>query len=311
MDSRFPGECVKKQFFLLRPNKISTVDVNIPANPFPGCCNDFVIKVLADGGNNTTQNDTNTVIYWFDETVDSASMKLQQWQSGVWVDVAIISDDTYGKYGAYGYYTNREGEKFISLEISWKKVYNAIGTGSYKVVTNYHSQIDGDQTIESYEYCLRQYSPQLADGTVRLEYTLSGQTGDIADDTKIKDYGTLKVYNTLRVNGYFGYPKSTYKEETVEYTNGNNQFVEDMQEPIFKLKLKLLPFFIHEIIRTDFMMADTLAVTDYNARNNGRFVSKLLRKDSGYEPNWYELGGNLASVELQFKPQFNRFRKFR
>ena len=311
MASIFPGECIKKQFFLLRPSKISTVDVNIPVNPFPGCCNDFVIKVLADGGNNTTQNDTNTVIYWFDETVDSASMKLQQWQSGVWVDVATISDDTYGKYGAYGYYTNREGEKFISLEISWKKVYNTIGTGSYKIITSYHSQLGGDQTIESYEYCLRQYSPQLADGTVRLEYTLSGQTGDIADDTKIKDYGTLKVYNTLRVNGYFGYPKASYKEETVEYNNGQNLFVEDMQDPIFKLKLKLLPFFIHEIIRTDFMMADLMAVTDYNARNNGRFVSKLLRKDSGYEPNWYELGGNLASVELQFKPQFNRFRKFR
>lgn len=310
MASRLEGECVKKQFFILKTSK-PVVDLDIPVNPLPGCCSDFVIKVLADGGNNTAQNDVNTVIYWFDPIVDTATMKLQKWVNNQWTDIANITNDTYGKFGPYGYYTNREGEKFISIEISWKKVYSLQGEGSYKVITNYHSPLDGDQEIESYEYCLQQYTAQRADGTVRLEYTLSGQMGDISDDTRIKDYGSLKVYNILRVKGFFGYPKASYKEEKIEYTNNRYEYVEDEQTPVYKLKLSLLPFFIHEIIRTDFMMADVMAITDYNARNNGRFISKLVRKDSGYEPNWYELGSNLASVELQFTPQINRFRKFR
>lgn len=310
MASRIEGECVKKTFFILKPSK-PVVNLDIPVNPLPGCCNDYVIKALADGGNNTAQNDTNTIIYWFDPIIDTATMKLQKWVNGAWVDMPAITASNYGKYGEYGYYTNREGEKFISLEISWKNVYNLQGTGSYKVVTSYHSPIDGDQEIESYEYCLQRYTAFNAEGTVRLEYTLSGQTGDIADDTKIKDYGTLKVYNTLRVKGFFGYPKASYKEEKTEYNNGQWKYVEDEQTPVYSLKLLLLPFFIHEIIRTDFMMADIKAITDYNARNNGRFISKRVHKDSGYEPNWYKLGSNLATVDLQFTPEFNRFRKFR
>ena len=59
------------------------------------------------------------------------------------------------------------------------------------------------------------------------------------------------------------------------------------------------------------MMADTLCVTDYNSQNNGTYIKKYLRKDSGYEPEYYELQSNFSSVELTFRPQFNRHRKLR
>ncbi len=310
MASVIEGECVKIKAVLIRKSKPST-PIDIVANPFPGCCNDFVIKPLADGTGRDIQNDVNTIVYWFDPIVDTCTMILQQWDGSQWVDMPAITATNYGKFDSYGFYTNRYGQKFIRFELQWSKVILAIGEGSYRVMTTYHSALQGDATIESYEYCLRTYTPTRADGTVRLDYWIGGQLGDISDDEEIKDYGTLSIYNTLRVNGFFGYPKSSYKEEMIEYETGQFKYAEDEQTPTFDLKLKLLPFFMHEIIRTDFMMSDTKAITDYNSRNNGIFVKKLVTKDSGYEPQWYKLGGNLASVELQFKQEFNRLRKLR
>lgn len=310
MVSALEGECIKIKAFLVRKSK-PVLPVDVVPNPFPGCCNDFVIKVLADGTGFDSQNDVNTVVYWFDPIVDACTMTLQQWNGSQWVNMPAITATNYGKFDSYGFYTNRSREKFIRFEIQWSKVLLAIGEGSYKVLTTYHSALQGDSTIESYEYCLKTYSPRNAEGTVRLDYWMSGQLGDVADDQEIKDYGTLIIYNTLRLPGYFGYPKSTYKKENIEYETGQRVYVEDEQTPVFKLKLKLIPEFILVILRTDFMQADNLAISDYNSRNNARYIKKLVIPDSGFEPNYYELGGNLASVDLTFTQEFNRLRKLR
>lgn len=140
---------------------------------------------------------------------------------------------------------------------------------------------------------------------------LNGVTGDIEDDTKIKDFGTINWYNSLRVKGFFGYPNSDYKDDEIQYNSGQFKNVEDEQNPEFMMKLYLLPFFIHEIIKTDFMQADRYCVTDYNSKNNAVWIQKFVRKKSGYKPKWYPLQSNLASVELQFTPESNRFRKLR
>lgn len=306
------GEAIKETFYLIPKNPVSTVSgPTIPTNPFPGCCNDYTIKVLADASGLALNNDQSTVIWWFDPIVTAATLLLKKWVNGAWATQATISDNTYGTYSSYGTYVNTYGEKFISLKISWAAVLAAFGTGSYKVVCSFTATFFGASTLDSNEFCLNTYSALVADGTVRLEYWLSGTTGDITDDTKIKDFGTQNIYNSLRLRGYFGYPKSTYKEENVQYNDGARVFVEDEQEPVYKMELQMLPFFIHEILRTDFMMADTLAITDYNSKNNGSYVQKYVRKNSGYEPKWNEIQSNFASVELSFIQQINRLRKFR
>lgn len=305
------GERSLRKMLSLPTAVSSTGSTNVPVNPFPGCCSDFVLNVLADDSGIDSQNDVNTVIWWFDKIATSATLTLKKWINGEWESQGVISNNNYGAYGALGYYQNDSGQKFISLEIKWALVLAALGTGSYKVTCDAVIPILGNTSEDSYEFCLQQYAPELADGTVLLEYWLSGAIGDRTNDTLVKDFGTLSVYNSLRLNGFFGYPKGSYKSEDVEYNNGQRLYVEDEQTPTYKLKLKLIAFFIHEILRTDFMMADTLAITDYNSKNNGAYIQKFVRKDSSYEPSWYELQSNLASVELQFKQAFNRLRKFR
>jgi len=35
-----------------------------------------------------------------------------------------------------------------------------------------------------------------------------------------------------------------------------------------------------------------MAVTDYNSLNNAVYVKKYVRKNSGYDPKWYDLTNN-------------------
>ncbi len=310
----YQEECITQKVLLIPASPVpQTATPNVPVNPLPGCCNDFVIQVLADATGIALQNDVTGFLYWFDPIVTGATMDLYKYVNGVWTLTVtnITSGTTYGTIKAFGTFVNDEGQNFVGVQLDWQNVLFIWGTGSYKMKVNYTVPVFGNQNFYSHEYCLQTYSPVLADGTVRLEYWLNGVTGDIEDDTKFKDFGNIDWYNSLRVKGYFGYPKSSYKSDDIEYNSGQRVFVEDSQEPVYTLKLNLLPNFLHEIIRTDFMMADTMAVTDYNSKNNATYIQKYVRKNSGYEPKWYPLQSNLASVEIQLLQAFNNFRKLR
>lgn len=305
-------ECITKIVSLIPANPVPRIDeITIPDNPNPGCCNDYVLTVLADDSGEPLQNDVSGVLWWFDSIVTGATLALKKWDGAAWNVVDTLSNNTCGVAYAFGFFTNIFGQNFIGYQIYWANVLDSYGTGSYRVTCTYTIPTTGDLEVNGYEYCLREYSAFNAEGTVRLEYWLNGQTGDIEDDTKVKDFGTINWYNSIRVRGFFGYPKTGYKSEDIEYNTGQSVYVEDALEEEFIMKLYLLPFFLHQLIKIDFMMADRLAVTDYNSRNNAIFIQKYVRKNSGYEPKWYHLISNLASVEVRFKPEFNRYRKLR
>lgn len=310
------GERTIRKFTSIPATGTSRTAPSLPAPGLQGCCSDYIQQVLADNTGVPAQNDINTVLWYFGATVSNAVLYLQKLVNNTWVTVknySQLATGAYGTYNAFGYYTNKEGQRFISLVIDWSTVINDanLGSGAYKITVSYIDLVLGNGTIDSINFVLNKYSPLRANGWIRLEYWLSGVTEDITDDTLIKDYGTLNVYNSIRVQGYFGFPKTTYKTDTIEYDNGMEVWVEDRKEMQYVCQIKLTPEWIHEIIRVDFMMADQRAITDYNAGNSSRYVTKYIMKDSEYSPNYYPLLTNLSSVELKFKPQNNRSRKFR
>jgi len=303
--------CIIKSQMIGGPSTVVTNNSLLP-NPNPGCCDDPIFDVLADASDNAIQNDVTTAVWWFNSTTTAATITLYKEVAGIWVSQGPITDNTYGTYKAFGYFVNQEGQSFIKLETSWAAILDALGAGKYKFACAYVDSILGNDTSPKvYQYCLKEYSPTLAEGTVRLEYWLQGVTEDILDDTLVKDFGTEVIYNSIRVEGYFGYQKSLYESTYIEYNNGTSKFVEDKRMPSFELELKMVHEFIHAILRTDFMMADQLAVTDYNSRNNASYVTKFVIKDSEYSPGYFQLQSNSAPVSLKFKPQSNRSRKFR
>ena len=306
------GEVTSNQVYSILSNPvIASLTPSIPANPFPGCCNDFVIKVLADSTGNVLSNDISGFYELFDPVVTGVSMALQQYNGSSWVTKATLTDNTYGICYPFGGFQNSAGQNLVGYQINWANVISAIGTGSFRIQMTITVPVIGNQTLTSNEYCLQTYSPLLADGTVRLEWWNSGQIGDSVNDTNVRDFGSQSLYNSLRVRGYFGYPSSDYKTDETQLNNGQILFVEDEQTPIFSMELVMLPAFMHDILRTDFMQADSMCVTDYNKLNPINYAQKFLRKDSGYKPKWNILQSELASVELTFRQQNNRFRKFR
>jgi len=300
-------------FKLIKENPIPEVPtLDLPANTLFSCCSDFSLKVLATTDTNDEyKNDRSSFIYWFDPVVSAAVLVLQRYQNGDYEQVALLNDATYGTAYLYGFFTNVDGDKFVGYQLDWKEVLIAFGEGSYRVVCKITLSYGGTGEKASNEFCLKTYSPILADVTVRLEYYLNGITADIDFDYKRKNFGELNWFNQLRLPGFFGYPSSEYETTTIMYNDGQQPFVEDNMVEEYNLMLKPLPYFVHNILKTDFMMADSAFVTDYNSRNNSTFVKKQVIKKSGYAPKWSMLRAMLAPIELKFNPYFNNNKKFR
>ena len=303
-----------RQFLGIPAGPAVVSPLNLPVNPSPGCCNSCTLKVLADQTGNPTQNDISTVIWWFNLTTTAANIMIMKYVNGAWVQqgsTLTTSNTTYGQFNQFAYYTNEENQNFISLQVNWAAIQSAFGNGSYKFTCNYTDPILGNGATDSYEFCLFLYSPQMAEGTVRLEYTLTGTSADINNRTLIKDYGTLQILNHIRVEGVFGYPDSPYKSEYNEDIFGHKNWIEDYMDEQLQLTLVMVPWWIHKIIRVDFMMAESLAISDYNSMNNDNYISVGVIKDSGYKPDHYILQNINSPVDLKFKPADNRSRRYK
>lgn len=307
------GESITEIFYLIAENPIpSQVSLDLPVKDLNDCCSDFSLKALADTATaDPFKNDIAGFIWWFNDVVSSATLTLLKHNGSTYVSSATLNNSTYGTFYSYGFFVNDEGEKFIAYKLEWKKVLTLLGEGSYKVKVDATLSIGGTATLESPEYCLKQYTPYRADKTMKIEYYLNGIKGISGEDKNRKDFGSLNWYNSVRIPGYFGYPNSEYEEDRVQYNNGQRLYVEDEQEPEFVMVIRPIPYFLHEILRTDVMQADTILVTDYNSKNAGKFIQKQVFKSSGYPPKWKPLQSKLAPIELKFKQEFNNLKNFR
>lgn len=311
----FDGECITQDFYLVPENPIpATTTLDIPASATRDCCGDFSLKVLADTtSGDQFKNDVSGFLWWFNSIVSDAVLKLYKFDDSVnnFVFLIDLDDNTYGTFYDYGFFINDEDEKFIGYQLEWKTVLTTHGPGGYKVVCEPTLGIGGSGTLESPMYCLKQFTPERADKTVKIEYNLNHITGIASDDKKFKDFGELNWYNSLRLSGYFGFPNSKYTKEFIEYNNGQSVEVEDEQEPEYLLKLFPQPQFVHDIMRIDVMQGDTVLITDYNSKNPINYVQKSVIGNSDYAPDWKKLQSKLATVEVKFKQAYNNLKKLR
>lgn len=307
------GEAITQDFYLVSENPIpTTVDLDLPATKIRDCCSAFTLKVLADTSSpDEFKNDVSGFLWWFNSFISGAVLKLYKFDESVndYVFLVNLNNDTYGTFYDYGFFVNDSQETFIGYQLKWKAVLTLHGAGGYKVRCEPTITIGGTGVLESNPYCLKQYTPDLANGTVRIEYNLSHINGLSANDEKIADYGTLNWYNSLRLGGFFGFPTSTYSTDFIQYSNGERVWVKDEQEPEYILKLRPQPSFVHDIMRTDVLQGDTILITDYNNRNAGKFVQKAVIKSGDYAPDWKRLQTKLATVEVKFRQTFNNLKK--
>lgn len=308
------GTAIFGVFDLIRENPIKeNYLLDLPKASTSDCCSLFQLLALANTSNaDPLQNDVSGFLFAYNNAVTGAVLTLQRYDSASnsYVNVATLNDATYGTNYTFGFFTNQFSENLIGYQLKWRNVLTTLGAGTYRVQSTYNTII-GNATEYSLEYCLQNYSADLADGTIRFEHNNNGVNGDAFIDTKLNDYGTLNWYNSYRLSGYFGYPESTYTNEFIKYQSGQSVWVKNEQTPLYSCELFQLPSVIHNILRTQVMQADRIIVTDYNTNNADVYASKEVIHDGNYSPEWAILQSKLAPVKLKFIQGFNNLRKKR
>lgn len=310
------GTAITDVFYLINPAFTTTPTLDLPRSTKRECCSNLSFKAFGDiNSDDEFKNDIKAFMWYFDDVVNVATLTLTKFSqsTGEYEDIAALDGSLdLGNFFEYGFFVNGFGNKFIRQELEWKKVLYQFGSGSYIVRVDAESGIGDTAQIFSDEYCLKQYTPSLANGTIRIDYLLNGIMGDSLSDINRRDFGSNQFfYDSLRWNGYFTYVKSTFENEYTRYNSGARKWIKDEQEPEFKLLIKQAPWAIHEVMRTDILQADEILITDYNMNNFNTWIKKSVQKTSEYPPRFYQNQSKLASVELTFRQAINNLQKLR
>lgn len=293
------GQRVKKVFTLAKTQVTVT---------FPGFCENgkfdchFMLPAYANGSTDDLQNDKFALLILAQDWTTAVEFILQKNELNVWVDKATITNNTYGEYRAQGYYTKKP--KYSSVTLYWKNVLAAFGIGEYRIQVTQTTPL-GDEVSFSKPVCLREYTCT-PDNTIRLEWWNNKGIGDIENDREILDYTGTNFYYQIRIPySFFGYPKSEYTEDEIQYENGQFDDVVSVQSETYILKIGSSPAWLHNVIKTLAFQSGTLQITDYSNNNPHVIIRKRVKRTSGFEPR-YTPGSRCAPVTAELKPTYNR-----
>lgn len=291
------GQAIKKNFYILQVpgTNFENMDL-IPKKK--ECC--FTLPALAETVfTSKYKNDKHSVIWFFGELFSNAKIYLQKKINGIYVDYEL-TDDSYGTFKPFGFYTNKFNEKAIGYQIDWALILAAKGQGVYRFKCTGTPSIGDAVLYYSFEFDLRIYNDHRANRTVRVEWYRKGILGSKTNDSKIDDFGNLNYYNALRLpKSIFGFETSTFERNFVKYPNGSKIWLQDEQVEEFTLRIIQVPEPVHRFLRVDMMQSGRVIVTDYNSSNPTKHIEREVIPNSDYTPGWKE-GVMTATVELKF-----------
>jgi hypothetical protein len=157
------GQAIKETIYVLR----TTPDAPTQLQPSLDTKCVFELPALAEYVPTDDHfNDQHSVIWFFDELFSDVKIFLQKKIGGAWSDVTELTDDTYGTFYAYGFFTNKFGDQAIGYLIKWTNVLNEEGPGSYRVRVEGTKSIGTFADQYSFEFALKVYTADRADRTV-------------------------------------------------------------------------------------------------------------------------------------------------
>lgn len=147
-----------------------------------------------------------------------------------------------------------------------------------------------------------------ANYTVKFESNLTGIIGDKRIDYLLYDLTGFMLYDSIRLYGFFGDEKATYKEINLQWGRpqlGLIQKVRDEMISQFEFRCERpMPKYIHDRLKSYGVMANQLWVSDYNTFNADYEIKQMLVVKNGeYSPTYFEDKG---SRYLIAKMNFNK-----
>lgn len=291
----------------------------------PQCA--FNLDVYADEADtDDLKNDKSDFYQFGDGTISSVSLTLQKNDStncadSGWEDVETISDNSLGKFFAFGKHPDFSGasfeddygKKYTGLFLEWRKVLAAYDTGKYRMkIIKTDAFAVSTTIIDKRVFCLRNYNCNLINRTVRIETLNEGLRGTFGEND-LTDYST-GWNGQLRLKGIFKFKGSGYVDEYNQYGESDfNKYkpIINEQAPKFILSLRPIPGWMDFVVSTNILQADEIKITSYNTSN--RHGEKLIKvpvmNDGDFTPRDNNLLNPLSDVDISLVYGQNNLRK--
>lgn len=201
----------------------------------------------------------------------------------------------FGTFFPQGTFTNSADQMtYFGFLLDWNQVLLAFGPGDYIVRVDVVIPVL-TFTVSSPVFSLRPYSPQAANGTVRLDAIQNG-----CIESNRFDYTGMNWFQSVRIPGIFWQRKPLV--ETDEYLNLARE-INQIQDQI-KYTTDLQTYFIgsglHDVITENYILANLLTICDFNICNPRKYTKFEVRIDSIPE-----------SEELGLQKKFARVYRFK
>jgi hypothetical protein len=260
------------------------------------CC--YVNMVFGSDDLDPTHTDTSSFLLNVPSYPSgAAAFLLQKLVGGSWVTQVNISGGTVGTFYNFG---SLAIPTYIGCVIKWNLVLSLYGEGNYRVrITG--NTYGREWCLASESFCLREWSCDLAHGTVRFDAQMEDGTISHIDVRKlITSLCGIKWMDSIRISGFFGNP--VYETERRQVELMDYQVLKGREESRAKYKLLTgrLPLTLHRRLWYYGLRATTLLVTDYCYNNSDWSVKrKYVVPDGGYDPK-YSIKSRMSTAEVSF-----------
>lgn len=293
----------------------------------------YTLPVFADpnyGETNTYHNDFNS--WWFQypgtyNAVTSGDFQLQHYVNGAWSTIATLNSTTYGVAYANNFQPNGigvcTGSNIYGYKISWKKVYNVFGIGTYRFYVSGQYTGAYPYCYASPPFCLQVWTCTAVDETVKFEAQYKGgNVGSITTQGRSWNlcckahqfpsqpytYYPINWYDSIRFYGMFTNTDYDKEVDSVKYQPGVIFKVRDEVIKKFKLFIggggstKNAPLWLLERFVGYAMSADQLFVSDYNVNNPNYNLKKFwVVSDVGIKPLYKGYSRYMKVIDTEFR----------
>jgi hypothetical protein len=298
------GQAWKKTFKVVRSGLPPQNTIDYVKEVEDKCC--YLLDALASSADaDPLKNDFVSFYFGYSDIVASCELHLFKGDT----DLGEVSTLAYGTSYPLGFHEDEVGKKYIGYQLKWRDLLLAEGEGNYYVKAISQTIFSTEYIEESFRYCLREYTANRANGTIRFEFTHSGIIGNRNIDTDIIDFKDLDWSSQIRLKGIVNKEITSTELDAIKYTNGRRVDVSNEQNPTYEIQINPAPYFVHKYMRVDVLQADVILVSDYNALCPLKpFLNQDLKHVGGYEPNWIGKVKN-AGVYITMEKRYNNLRK--
>lgn len=280
------------------------------------CC--YELPLLVEKDNPATQdpskNDRTSYFEFYDNSIDSAEIKLYKCVAGTEVLQTTISDNTYGIYKAFGTEV-KNNLKYISLKnIDWTAIFDDFGgAGEYQFRAEAISILPStDPTIkEDFVYHLREFTVSEADVTVFMKIFMDGSVADLRNGN---DGSTTFSYpddwiDGKRLKSTFGNDESGVTNTYTIYNDGSDSQIESSIIPEYTLLADLMTQKIKRYFEFDVRWSPRIEMVNYISNSSNDHRGTPVQASGDFKPN-YTKQYSKSSWELKFKHVYsNNFTK--